>query len=690
MSMDGATPRPTVVLPPRRKGPPTPLHIDTPVHNPGIALFPSDSSASASTLSSTTSDADSFILPSPSKPRSLRNMKKLSITLPSAQSSATSLGLSAVEPHPPTNLCDSSAVQKRRPSVISLPSTSTHLLRRKGEDGDGSPTVPYADGPIQILPGIWLGSEDNVRDWRGLMERRIKSILNVAKEVQTDFDQIAQPMRPFMSTPDLNANVGGPSGQDPTYRPAHLPTGRPAMHYLKLHWSHGQSDLVSQGFPAAFSFVDQALERGDGVLIHCQCGVSRSATLVIALVMRAAAQRSSNVPPEVWALKGMQASYSFVKEKSKHVGPNMSLIYQLLDYERSLKGGNCSPTPSEISAEEEWSRRRQAMEENDTEDERESLDVVQEAKALDQAMEDRIIARKGSSSSIGSTGTGQGLGMGPAWRSKYGPSRKRKGSAASVVTNSSVLTEDLVEEDEEQELLGVNRDFDGFSLGARSSSTEDEASGDSATEPLPPPGPLSPPQSACLTARPMARRTSGLSLPPSAPAYKSTFSLPPVPATAIRTSFDIPTRSNRPSKPRRRPPPLGILPPVPASPIVPVNGPTGQPRSRTQSCKPETPPAHLRICAKSMPPKTPKNRSSAIPATPSQTLFVFPPSPTLAMTRTPSTLMITSNAYPFPCMSTPRVSTYKSEGRRKSFIGLTSPATPTVASSHVDVRGWLA
>ena len=195
-------------------------------------------------------------------------MKKLSITLPSAQSSVTSLGLSAVEPHPPTNLCDSSAVQKRRPSVISLPSTSTHLLRRKGEDGDGSPTVPYADGPIQILPGIWLGSEDNVRDWRGLMERRIKSILNVAQEVQTDFDQITQPMRPFMSTPDLNATVGGPSVQDPTYRPAHLPTGRPAMHYLKLHWSHGQSDLVSQGFPAAFSFVDQALERGDGVLIQ--------------------------------------------------------------------------------------------------------------------------------------------------------------------------------------------------------------------------------------------------------------------------------------------------------------------------------------------------------------------------------------------------------------------------------------
>ena len=366
-----------------------------------------------------------------------------------------------------------------------------------------------------------------------------------------------------------------------------------------------------------------------------------------------------------------------------------SLIYQLLDYERALKGGNTSPTPSEVSAEEEWSRRRQAMEETDVEDDRESVEVMQEAKALDQAMEDRIIARKASSSSIGSTSTG--IGMGAAWRSKYGSGRKRKGSAASVLTTSSVLTEDLVEEDEEPELLGVAHDFDNFSFGASSSSaepTEDESSADSATELNPPSSVLSPPPSACLTARPN-RRPPGLSLPPSAPAHKAKFTLPPVPATAVKSSFDLPTpRANRIAKPRHRPPPLGILPAVPASPIVPVNAPIAHPRPRTASRKPDTPPAQLRNALKATPPKS-KSRSGL--ATPSQTLFVFPPSPTLAATRTPSTLTITSNAsFPFPTMSTPRVSTFKSEGGRKSFIGLTAPATPTVASSRVDVRGWLA
>ncbi|KAL7285260.1 hypothetical protein ACG7TL_000354 [Trametes sanguinea] len=685
--MDVATPRPQSTLPPRRKGPPAPLRIDTPIHNKGVALFASDSSsasASASTLSSTTSDADSFILPSPSKPRSLRNMKKLSITLPSAHSSTNSLALPAppdADPVPPTP----SLGPKRRPSVISLPNTSTNVLRRKGEDGDGSPTVPYADGPAQILPGIWLGSEDNVRDWRGLMERGIKSVLNVAKEVQTEFDQsVAQSMRPFMSTPDLNAARAAVAGRDSTYYPAHLPSGRPAMHYLKLHWSHGQDDLVQQGFPAAFQFVDRALERGDGVLVHCQCGVSRSATLVIALVMRAAAQRSSSVPSEVWALKGMQGAYSFVKEKSKWIGPNMSLIYQLLDYERTLKAGDSSPTPSELSAEEEWGRRRLALEDTDAEDDRESMEIMREAKALDQAMEDRILARQSSSSSLGSTG--HGLGMGAAWRSKYGSQRVRKGSAASIVTNGSILSEDLVEEDEEEELLGVRRNFDDLSLGAGSSSaepTEDESSSESSTQPIRRTGAASPPQSGSLT----ARRPPGLSLPPSAPAHKSKFTLPPVPVTAVKSTFDIPPRAQRPTKPRRRPPPLGILPAVPASPVVPVNAPIAQPRPRTESRKPETPPAHLRSTLKNTPP-----RAKALPAglaTPSQTLFVFPPSPTFTA-RTPSTLTITSNAYPFPPMSTPRVSTFKSGGARRSFIGLTAPATPTVASSRVDVRGYLA
>ncbi|KAH9835619.1 uncharacterized protein C8Q71DRAFT_708996 [Rhodofomes roseus] len=664
--MDSATPRPPSSLrslpsaTQRRRGPPTSLRIDTPAVNSDVALVQSESSASASGLSSATSDSDSFVFPNPSKPRTSRNMKKLSLTLPSAQSSTNSL-LST----------DSHAVEpQRRLSIVSLPApVPATSLRRKGEEDQNLGSAPYHDGPVQILPGIWLGSEDNVRDWRGLMERGIKSILNVAKEVSTVFDSV-KPHRAFMSTPDLSSTGGD---TESTFYPAHVPSGRPAMHYLKLHWSHGQADLVHSGFPAAFAFVDRALERGDGVLIHCQCGVSRSATLVIALVMRAAVQRSPNVPCDVWALKGMQGAYDFVKEKSNAIGPNMSLIYQLLDYERTLKAGTSSPASLDQSpSEAEWSRQRLLMDQATTDDDRESVEIMREARALDQAMEDRLMARKSSMSSMSSSGS-------CPRRSRY-ISRKRAGSIASVMTGSSLLSENLVEEDEEAELLGVGGGFDESSEGTGCSSaepTEDEGSRsrkDSGEQP----------SSGFLTARQMP----ALRMPPSAPHHKSSFNLPP-PATAIRANFDLTPRPL--SKARtRRPPNLAILPPVPSSPIIPVNSPPSLPlvntrRPRADARKPTAPPANLRI--KVQPPSRPKLTSAV--STPSQMLFVFPPSPTLA-TRTPSTMTLTSNAsYPFPPLATPRVSSFKADGRRRSFIGVPPPSTPTVASSRVDARGWI-
>ena len=170
-------------------------------------------------------------------------MKKLSLLLPSAQSSLASLQ-SPLDP------------------VAAIPTTNptTSLLLRKDEDAGGSP-VPYVDGPVQIIPGIWIGSEDNAYDWRGLVERGIRSILNVAKEVTSPFDP--QPFRHAISTPNLRNNTSS----DPTYYPP-LPTGRPAMYYLQLQWSHGQQNLVNDGFQAGMAFADAARNRGEGCLIQ--------------------------------------------------------------------------------------------------------------------------------------------------------------------------------------------------------------------------------------------------------------------------------------------------------------------------------------------------------------------------------------------------------------------------------------
>ena len=229
----------------------TSLRIEAPAQIQQIALA----------LGSEGSDSD---YPPPqnklSKPR--RNMKKLSLSLPSADYSVASLQF----PLDPTADPPCASIHPKL-STISLPAINptASLILRKDED-DGSLSVPYIDGPVQIIPGIWIGSEDNARDWKGLVERGIRSVLNVAKEVTSPFDSSlnTQALRPAMSTPNLRSR----RQSDPTFIPPHHPTGKPAMYYLKLQWSHGQQNLVNDGFQSGMAFADAALKRGEGCLIQ--------------------------------------------------------------------------------------------------------------------------------------------------------------------------------------------------------------------------------------------------------------------------------------------------------------------------------------------------------------------------------------------------------------------------------------
>ena len=234
--------------------PPSGLRIDSPLQNATMTLAPRHSSASTSAVSPSTSDSGSFQFPPPPRSRS-RNMKKLSLTL-STQSSSSSLAL------PPNESLLDRATQEARSRCPSVMSTSSMFHRK---DEGGSPTAPYSDGPIEILPKIWLGAENNARDWRGLATRKIGSILNVAKEVSAPFDS---PMSAEVSQiPSTEVSPSNTSQSQGAYYPADG-TGRPAFHYLKLEWSHAQSDLVQRGFPEAMAFVDQSLARGEGVLIQ--------------------------------------------------------------------------------------------------------------------------------------------------------------------------------------------------------------------------------------------------------------------------------------------------------------------------------------------------------------------------------------------------------------------------------------
>ncbi|GAA5864992.1 hypothetical protein JCM1840_005700 [Sporobolomyces johnsonii] len=394
---------------------------------------------------------------------------------------------------PRLNLAGASAPTKPA-SLSSLPprtaggngASAVQFLRREGavsldqdEAAGEVEEFPYALGPREILPGIFLGSEQNAKDAQILREWKIGFVLNVAKEVECPWvddtieeeedDRVDDPLkrsggagssagaaatstspappsrpptkpkhrrtktqavidikadappgseprpirppfiRPTVSTPNLQSvfraarspspppvppiptlhlpapdssermlrslSSSPPSSQSPlpprrspprlramTPRdapksrslppsssrskgavrfPLNARSGRPSIEYLWLKWGHDEADLVeAQKFQAAFDFLDEARSRDERVLVHCQCGVSRSATVVIAYCMREAAKalEEGRDAKELAGCTGMHDTYSFVKEKSEWVGPNLGLVFQLVAYERTLRG----------------------------------------------------------------------------------------------------------------------------------------------------------------------------------------------------------------------------------------------------------------------------------------------------------------------------------------------------------------
>ena len=165
-------------------------------------------------------------------------------------------------------------------------------------------------------------------------------------------------MRTALSTPNLHTSFqssaatddatgegGLPSGATRTTFEADATTGRPSIEYLKMPWGHDQDSLVTKQFPTAFAFLDEARSRGVNALVHCQCGVSRSATVAIGYVMRQASQGATSPAPSISAfgaangrgegdepamtlerIRGMHDAYSFVKDRSSFIAPNINLL----------------------------------------------------------------------------------------------------------------------------------------------------------------------------------------------------------------------------------------------------------------------------------------------------------------------------------------------------------------------------
>eukprot|EP00743_Colponemidia_sp_Colp-15_P003032 GILK01003278.1.p1 GENE.GILK01003278.1~~GILK01003278.1.p1 ORF type:complete len:259 (-),score=35.55 GILK01003278.1:189-902(-) len=95
--------------------------------------------------------------------------------------------------------------------------------------------------------------------------------------------------------------------------------------YLNIKISDEKSRSISEHFESIVSFIDAARMQSGNVLVHCAKGISRSATSVIAYLMRS----------KRWPL---QKAVTYTQRCRPVIMPNIGFFVQLLEYESKIFG----------------------------------------------------------------------------------------------------------------------------------------------------------------------------------------------------------------------------------------------------------------------------------------------------------------------------------------------------------------
>jgi tyrosine-protein phosphatase len=248
-----------------------------------------------------------------------------------------------------------------RPIKASPPGFAEVPIEADEEDQEPNFDVPqsreekpaaYPHGPICIYEsGVYLYFEPTAEQ-----ASTYDVIINVASEVKNPFTNPLPASKKdldarrvdgppaenvdFAAIPDRdNASSINTEGSSPTTPKAiaALDTAQPTEHmvngtsykspeYIHMLWEHN-TDIVPDLYKLV-KMMDERVQQGKRILIHCQCGVSRSASLIVAYGI----YKNPGI--------SVQEAYDAVKKRSKWIGPNMNLIMQLQEFRNGLLRAN--------------------------------------------------------------------------------------------------------------------------------------------------------------------------------------------------------------------------------------------------------------------------------------------------------------------------------------------------------------
>lgn len=168
------------------------------------------------------------------------------------------------------------------PSPVMSPSSSPSICGSRTSLSKSSESLC---GPVEILPHLFLGSAKDAARKEQLQQLGVTALLNVTQYCPNLYQELFE----YKCIPVRDT---------------------------------GCEDIAAY-FQEAINFIDQIKSHNGKVLVHCQAGVSRSATICIAYLMSTKRLR-------------MEEAYSYVKSRRRIVSPNFSFMGQLLTFENQI------------------------------------------------------------------------------------------------------------------------------------------------------------------------------------------------------------------------------------------------------------------------------------------------------------------------------------------------------------------
>uniref|UniRef100_G3PAI9 Dual specificity protein phosphatase 8 n=1 Tax=Gasterosteus aculeatus aculeatus TaxID=481459 RepID=G3PAI9_GASAC len=150
------------------------------------------------------------------------------------------------------------------------------------------PCLPVANvGPTRILPHLYLGSQKDVLNKDLMAQNGITYVLNASNTC---------PKPDFISE----------------------------SHFMRIPVNDNYCEKLLPWLDKTNEFIDKAKVSNCRVIVHCLAGISRSATIAIAYIMKTMGLSSDD-------------AYRFVKDRRSSISPNFNFLGQLLEFEKGLR-----------------------------------------------------------------------------------------------------------------------------------------------------------------------------------------------------------------------------------------------------------------------------------------------------------------------------------------------------------------